>query len=191
MTDNPTAFDAQADDQPAIPALCPACAAVYGQQPLDQKTGRHEFSAHYSSDPIGCAFKTGVFSSKNWNCQTMAALREMARDEDGAVAWREDQACARLWSEGDPADEVRGDGCDGWVILGWYKNRGQTESAQVMCDDHWEPLTLSRAVAMLEGFAPAMVLSPQVQELADALAAAPLTGHALDPTGWICPKEPE
>lgn len=84
-----------------------------------------------------CAFNAGVFSSDNWNCATMAELRDLA--QPGAL-WNEDQYAAVL----------RLGNCSGFIVLSWYKRRGRTEGAWFMTEDTVRPLALTEAIEVIE-----------------------------------------
>ena len=89
----------------------------------------------FASEPK-CAFApTGVFVADNWQCATMNALREIARDTK--IMWTCDQHAALLPLEG------------GFIVLGWYKDRGRTEYAGYLQDYVCGPLTLRTAEAYL------------------------------------------
>src|SRR5262245_61706756 len=87
------------------------------------------------SDPQ-CAFPTGDgFTSKNWNCGTMNALRGLVEDK---ATWSEDYSAALLPDDGD------------FLLLVWYKRRGRTEEARMIhsCQDD-RPFTLEAAERIL------------------------------------------
>ncbi len=83
-----------------------------------------------------CAFIEGVFSTLNWNCATMNVLRDVAAELD-RVIYSEDNWAALLNYDG------------GFIVLGWYKNRGRTEFAQVLFGEGMNPLTLMLAEEFL------------------------------------------
>jgi len=88
----------------------------------------------FGSDPK-CAFPDGVFTSDNWNCATMNALRDIAGSYRHG---NEDQ-----YAEVIPATDD--DECT-HIVLTWYKSRGRTEGAWMLFDDRPpEPLTLEVA----------------------------------------------
>jgi hypothetical protein len=114
---------------------CPRCRKAY-------VNGRPD---NFGSAPE-CAFKTGVFDSSNWQCQTMNELRDLV--EDTAV-YNDDQWAAVIAI---PNDDVRTARVADFIILGWYKHRGRTEAAYMLDQDHpIMPLTLAVAEKVLAG----------------------------------------
>lgn len=85
-----------------------------------------------------CAFLgNGRFTSDNWNCDTMAALR-------GSALWsqRDDLHSGSIAVVLLPdAEELRG-----YIVLSFYKDRGKVGAAVLMCDDE-KPITLTRSIA--------------------------------------------
>lgn len=73
----------------------------------------------WAGDDPRCAFKTGRFSSDNWNCATMNALRDAAEGGD-LKRWSEDQWFALLVADGRA------------LALSWYKRRGRTEVCMLL-----------------------------------------------------------
>lgn len=119
---------------------CPRCVAEYGE------TGRPE---NFGSDPQ-CAFATGTFAPKNWNCATANALRDLCGDAwddnqiPGAFHWRDDNAGASFGAFWVP--EHPHDGGGFYVAMSWYKNRGATGQIWMFNDDmEPHPLTLQEA----------------------------------------------
>ena len=103
---------------------------------------------NFGSEPK-CAFETGAFSPDNWMCATMIELRRLAEDswrhgEDGGnFSFREsDSSLATLWFY-DGEDDYS---LAKWLVMTFYKSRGRTSRAYVLCDDD-EPtvLTLQQA----------------------------------------------
>lgn len=88
---------------------------------------------NWTGDDPKCAFRTGVFSSDNWNCATANALRGCVQDE----IWNDDQKAAILCAE-------EGD----FIVLNWYKNRGSTTGIWLM-NGIMQPLTLEQAERFL------------------------------------------
>lgn len=73
-------------------------------------------------DPPRCAFALdGKFSSDNWNCATMNELRELALPTQ---IWSNNESCGVVPFE------------DGFIVMTWYKRRGQTGNAIVMLNDN-------------------------------------------------------
>lgn len=96
--------------------------------------------SNFGSDPK-CAFESGVFSSDNWQCATMNALRQKcihdARIDDESIGYIH------------IPDSVDVHGF--YLVLTWYKSRGQTGNALIMGDDYPAiPLTLEVAEQILE-----------------------------------------
>ncbi len=80
------------------------------------------------------------FTSDNWSCATLNALRILAR-ELGEPIYREDQASILL-----PASTP---GC--FIVLSWYKRRGKTEGAWLFREDKRPiPLPLEEAERTLD-----------------------------------------
>lgn len=72
------------------------------------------------TDPPKCAWPEGRFETNNWNCASMAILRNLA--ERGVYYRSEDQAAAMF------AMPPREEG-PAFILLSWYKSRGRTEEA--------------------------------------------------------------
>ncbi len=101
---------------------------------------------HFGSEPI-CAFPTMVFDGNNWQCQTMNELR--AAVDHGVFATR--TSAGRVYGEDCSVGVLAFD--RGFVVMSWYKDRGRTDQAVVMADDHEqvpEPLTLAVAESVLD-----------------------------------------
>lgn len=138
------------------PKRCPACAKLHAVHPI-QKDGRHHIEDGFSTGSVGCAFTSG-FHRDAWNCQAIAALRQLAMDL-GAVEWSHEQtAVARIPSDHLPVEQLA-DGTwpeedlslnDGWVVLSWYKQRGRCAGARFLTDNGSFPLTLERALGTLK-----------------------------------------
>jgi hypothetical protein len=93
----------------------------------------------WNGDNPKCAFRNGVFNTDNWNCATMNALRNIA--ERNEMSWRFDLTVGSFGLVPYEGDETKG-----IIFMTWYKNRGQTGNAIIMCDDELErPLTLREA----------------------------------------------
>ena len=94
----------------------------------------------WCGDPPECAFdENGNFTSDNWNCFLMNALRRlldpMAVENFpyGTYFWDEDENTGVIYIP-DPdfeGGELRG----ALVILKWYKSRGRTDSFQIVKGD--------------------------------------------------------
>lgn len=87
-----------------------------------------------------CAFPRGVFRSENWNCATMNVLRVLARVY--GLHYRDDLGPASIGAVPFESEEYQG-----YVVMTWYKNRGRTGMAVLMCDDR-EPEMLTLDIAM-------------------------------------------
>ncbi|WP_232696119.1 hypothetical protein [Brevibacillus daliensis] len=95
----------------------------------------------WNGDDPRCAFETAVFSPNNWNCATMNRLRQIARDIN--ISYRDDQAASSLG-----AVPFEGDDYSGYVVMTWYKDRGNTGNAFIAWSG--EPIReLTLADAML------------------------------------------
>lgn len=88
----------------------------------------------WQGDPPKCAFETGVFVQDNWNCATLNALRETV-----STVYSEENRIAVIPNhEGD------------FVLLFWYKSRGQTIQAMWVDDEgKIHELKLEQAEALL------------------------------------------
>jgi hypothetical protein len=65
------------------------------------------------------------FTSENWNCETLNALRDIAVTHVNP----DDRSIGIVWlPESDDTDS-------GWIVLTWYKRRGSVGSAIVMNED--------------------------------------------------------
>jgi len=91
----------------------------------------------WKGDEPKCAFENGVFSSDNWNCATMGALRNLA---EGPSVYNNDQHCATL-----PVFD-----CGEFLIISWYKSRGQTEGAWIVDSCSILPLSIGEAEAIID-----------------------------------------
>lgn len=106
------------------------------------KMCRERGKTWYGDDPQ-CAFESGTFSGDNWNCATMNALRQRARDI--GTDMRDDNAAASIGYV-----PVETDDYSGYVVMTWYKDRGETGNAIVVGDDEpLQPLTEALALAAL------------------------------------------
>lgn len=102
-----------------------------------------------------CAFALDAFHTDNWNCATMNALRTIAvgpmdgwEPEPGRLHRRIDDAAGSFGAIPFcdiecPDDEYH----SGYVVMTWYKSRGQTGRALVMWDDN-SPRNLTEATAL-------------------------------------------
>lgn len=89
--------------------------------------------------PRRCAFgEFGEFIADNWNCETMNELR-------GAYIWkhRDDQVKGSICVL--PVGEISGTSM-GYLVLTYYKDRGETGGARIVQDDQPD-VPLSRFIA--------------------------------------------
>ncbi|MCY8754773.1 hypothetical protein [Bacillus haynesii] len=95
-------------------------------------------------DPV-CAFENGVFSPKNWNCATMSKLRRLS--EELGHSDRDDDSCGSIGYVplSDNYAPATYEGCGGYIVMMWYKERGRVGHALFMTDEGAEPLTLEHA----------------------------------------------
>jgi hypothetical protein len=136
---------------------CKLCKAYREQFPLN-KDGKHELGNHIFSDAIECAFEYGYeFSTGNWNCQTMVALRELtgadeSKEQHGTWLAHDDGRYAMLPI---PSDSFYNPVLqDGAIVMSWYKARGRTGRALVLQDDNFPvPLTRDTAEFVLKAYA--------------------------------------
>lgn len=123
--------------------MCPRCEQFYKKYPLqDGDDGKeHRIEEDYSMDPVKCAFEKGVFDHDNWNCETMNELRESCDYER-----RDDMSAASFGVIHIPDVNPGGELQQGYIVMTWYKHRGKTGQAYVMCDDD-EPVPLTPKTA--------------------------------------------
>lgn len=109
-----------------------------------------------SSGLISCAFSdNGMFHTANWNCKTMNRLREIAgehHDDEATLPWyswfmRDDMQNASIGVIRIP-EHYREDNnmMSGYLVMTWYKSRGRTGQAWIVCDDD-EPTKLNLRTA--------------------------------------------
>src|SRR4051794_2461652 len=105
-----------------------------------------------------CGFETGEFSSDNWFCATLDALRGLCTDVDpgapkmvsgpGIALWHDDEQVALL-----PAAPFPDGRSSGFVLLRWYNRRGTVDQALMWrMDELPRPLTLAEAEELLDEF---------------------------------------
>lgn len=104
----------------AIKSACDHCRADYAK------------GYPWKGERPRCAFPAGEFTSDNWNCATMNRLRSIA--EGCTPAHSEGQSCAAIPLDGS------------FIVLGWYKSRGGTESASLLSSESITPLLLADAL---------------------------------------------
>lgn len=137
---------------------CNRCKEFYEKNPL--KNGEHIINEHYKMSPVKCAFPNGVFSWDNWNCETVNILRTLAGEDDKDREYfhayhRDDMRSASIGVLIIPGEDTEEDDGtqQGYLIMTWYKSRGATGQAYVMCDDiKPEPLTLKTAEFIIRNF---------------------------------------
>lgn len=110
------------------------------------------------ASPRKCAFESGVFSSDNWNCDTMNRLRNIVYNNgevcgrSSRMFWRcrDDNASASIGVIRIPENDT----ISGYLVMTWYKGRGRTGMA-VTVEDGKAPelLTLEQAEAILDRLA--------------------------------------
>lgn len=99
------------------------------------------------SDPV-CAFTSGGlenrFSFINWNCATMNKLRNIA--EKLGLTYRDNLGAGSFG-----ALPFEGPNYQGYIVMTWYKNRGKTDNAILMCyDEPIRELTLDIAMEAIQ-----------------------------------------
>ena len=124
--------------------LCKYCQEFYEKYPLD-KEGYHTISPIMKMQQIRCAFSNGIFSSDNWNCATMNKLRKIAKEE--SLFWRNDE----IGSIGVVPVDL--DEFVGFLVMIWYKERGQIEQAILLSSENSPALlTLDLAIKIVEDY---------------------------------------
>lgn len=143
---------------------CPLCEAFYRRYPLepDLDAGPHDEPMQHvfdrnedgspglTSSPIVCAFGAdGVFTRKNWCCETIGAVRALCLEDDeprpGTFHMRDDDRAACIGVVHIPESEEEGVQ-QGYVVMSWYKGRGRTGQAWVFWDGD-EPARLNLKTA--------------------------------------------
>lgn len=124
--------------------LCKYCKEFYEKYPLD-KNGYHSISSNVKMGQIKCAFSNGIFSSDNWNCATMNKLREIVKK--AGLFWRDDD----MGSIGILPIDL--DEFVGFLVMLWYKERGQVEQAILLSLENPPALlTLDLAIKIIESY---------------------------------------
>jgi hypothetical protein len=107
-----------------------------------------------------CAFETGIFSPRNWNCGTMNCLRyyinighviKLQSNDDGGFpieTWycRDDNAAGTCGVICIPENDI----VNGYLVMGWYKSRNRIDSATIINDGEPHPLRLYEAYAIID-----------------------------------------
>ena len=101
---------------------------------------------------INCGFENGEFVKDNWNCLTLSILRGICDDDSCGYASRDD-----MWCESINLLKLHrcedNDGPAGYLILTFYKNRGQTGNAIIVCGDcKEEKLKEEDALKIIEAY---------------------------------------
>jgi len=101
---------------------------------LDKKWVLKISESSYYSYPK-CAFTPlGNYNKDNWECQTMVKLRQLEDHHD----WNDDESIGIVKIS------------NGYLVMTYYKGRGRTGNAMIMCDDEMRELTLNDAYRILE-----------------------------------------
>ena len=100
------------------------------------------------SDPK-CAFdENGNFTKDNWVCATMSKLRAIAEEYD-LVQTADETSIATLYVPSLDLDEITEsanfDAYGGFIVLSWYKDRGNTGNALFMSEEGTLPLNIAHA----------------------------------------------
>lgn len=137
---------------------CKLCADFRNEYPLQPDKHNKNKKIHvvkedgrtmFCCSPIQCAFeKTVEFTTDNWSCQTLCKLRDIA--ENNKLYVRDDLSACSIGIVRIPDIE---DIQRGYIVMTWYKDRGCTGQAWVMCDDaDPQPLTLKTAEKTIESY---------------------------------------
>lgn len=129
---------------------CNLCRKFRKKYPL--KNGRHKIQEGLFIGKIKCAFdrKDGLFSTHNWNCETMNALRDLI--QDCGYQDRDDNRSASVGVLRIPESD-RVSIQQGYLILSWYKDRGRTGRVYIIWDDKKvEILTLQTAEFIINAY---------------------------------------
>jgi hypothetical protein len=121
---------------------CRLCEKWYKEFPLTNKDGEevHKIDEHCFSGRVMCAFEGPAFDEENWNCSTMNILRDIAEQ---FYVNRDDMNNASIGIIPIPEIEhIRG----GYIVMTWYKDRGATGQAYIMCDE-LKPVPLDKETA--------------------------------------------
>lgn len=142
---------------------CARCEAYYQKYPLKKIDGKekHVLGQSVYSDPIRCAFTKGKFSTDNWNCGTLNALRGLLYNEDGTPSiwaeWKPGPAGTFMWRDDFGASSIGVlyvPGANDYILMLWYKERGAVGQAWLVSDDHQPKLlTLEAAEEAIEAVA--------------------------------------
>ena len=87
----------------------------------------------HGADP-DCGFDdAGKFTTENWNCATLNALRDM---------------CEGVYSEDSRAALVSCE--EGWLVVYWYKRRGRTDEVYLFDGFDLQAVSLSKIEQILD-----------------------------------------
>ncbi len=88
----------------------------------------------WDGDPPLCGFFGGYFTSDNFNCATLNALRRLAMIDPSVHIVSNDQVSATIPLDGN------------FLVMGWYKRRGRTEYVGLLMEDDLSPATEATAI---------------------------------------------
>lgn len=91
------------------------------------------------NNPV-CAFENKEFGQENWMCASMNFLRDLCREH--GYTRRDDMAAASIGVLHIPENDI----VNGYLVMTWYKERGRTGTAVVMCDS-MSPEILNKEMA--------------------------------------------
>ena len=128
---------------------CTLCTEFRQRYPI-QEDGKHHINAHFVMAAIRCAFEGSERFGENWNCETMIKLRGLTGEDyeekqHPAFHYRDDMRCASIGVLAIPESDDENIQ-QGYLIMTWYKSRGETGQAIVMWDDN-EPQLLTKQTA--------------------------------------------
>lgn len=109
----------------------------------------------WEGDDPQCAFVGSFFVSDNWNCATANAVRDISGpaweppENDLVFARRYDDQSAAYISV--PHIELESGPADG-LFVGWYKNRGRTESMWLLGEGQPRVPTENDCLAIIAAF---------------------------------------
>lgn len=91
----------------------------------------------WSGEDPRCAFSDGAFSGDNWMCATMNILRGKVGE---SAFWHDDHNTAAIILRDNPRV----------LLLHWYKSRGCTDVASLLCGDEKDILTEDEALEYIK-----------------------------------------
>lgn len=107
----------------------------------------------YYGSPRRCAFENGAFNTDNWACETMMDLRSISFSKDSEQIVLLEESHPHIFHNNDQNASIvqMPEECEGdFLILGWYKSRGRTEAAWVLCGKKMSPLNLRDAELFID-----------------------------------------